>query len=249
MIIDAETKHKLYEMGARDLAAAIEAQDDVACMQLTFSERLGEAVDAAYSEFVNTKVSSAIKSAKLRFPKADIRNLLFVDDRHLDMPVVRELGTCAYINRSTNVILQGFTGSGKSYLACALMKEACRKLISSRYIRVPDLREEWEAAKSKPQGEAKMLRKYSKFDLLCLDEWVLDKPDAHFRSFLFELIERRYDNKSTMFGTQYPKKDWHQRLGGGVHADSIMDRIVHNAVWLDAGDVNMREKLGTGEGK
>lgn len=59
--------------------------------------------------------------------------------------------------------------------------------------------------------------------------------------FIFELIERRYDNASTIFCTQYPKKDWHARLGGGVHADSIMDRIVHNAIWLFAGTKNMRE--------
>ena len=59
---------------------------------------------------------------------------------------------------------------------------------------------------------------------------------------LFELIERRYDESSTVFCTQYPKKDWHQRLGGGVHADAIMDRIVHNAVWVETGTVNMREQ-------
>lgn len=58
---------------------------------------------------------------------------------------------------------------------------------------------------------------------------------------LFELIERRYDHASTVFCTQYPRKDWHQRLGGSVHADAIMDRIVHSAIWIETGSMNMRE--------
>lgn len=49
---------------------------------------------------------------------------------------------------------------------------------------------------------------------------------------------------STVFCTQLKKKDWHPRLGGGVHADAIMDRIVHNAVWVDMGETNMRQRRG-----
>lgn len=55
-------------------------------------------------------------------------------------------------------------------------------------------------------------------------------------------MERRYDSNSTIFCTQFKKKDWHARLGGGVHADAIMDRIVHGAAWLETGEVNMRER-------
>ena len=57
---------------------------------------------------------------------------------------------------------------------------------------------------------------------------------------LLELLERRYAATSTVFCTQYPKKDWHGRLGGGVHADAIMNRIVHNTIWIETGEVNMR---------
>ena len=61
-------------------------------------------------------------------------------------------------------------------------------------------------------------------------------------------VERRYDATSTVFCTQYAKKDWHQRLGGGVHADAIMDRIVHNTLWIETGDVNMREHTAAAAG-
>ena len=60
---------------------------------------------------------------------------------------------------------------------------------------------------------------------------------------LLELPERRYDAVSTVFCTQYAKRDRHQRLGSGVHADAIMHRIVHNTIWINTGGMNMREHV------
>lgn len=59
--------------------------------------------------------------------------------------------------------------------------------------------------------------------------------------FIFELVERRYQNNSTIFCTQFKIESWHSRLGGGVHVDAIMDRIIHNSITINAGDINMRE--------
>ena len=61
--------------------------------------------------------------------------------------------------------------------------------------------------------------------------------------FFLELVERRYDRASTVWCSQYPVSDWHPRLGGGTHADAILDRIVHNSVSIDTGDVNMRAAM------
>jgi DNA replication protein DnaC len=77
--------------------------------------------------------------------------------------------------------------------------------------------------------------------LLILDEWLLNDMTESEQHFIFELIERRYDCTSTIFCTQYKREDWHRRLGGGIHADAIMDRIVHTAAWVYSGDINMRE--------
>jgi DNA replication protein DnaC len=79
-----------------------------------------------------------------------------------------------------------------------------------------------------------------------IDEWLLDSPTADVRSMLLEVLERRYDATSTVFCTRYAKKDCHQpngrvHLGSGVHADAIMDRIVRNTLWIETGEVNMRE--------
>lgn len=91
------------------------------------------------------------------------------------------------------------------------------------------------------------MRKYGAYGLLVIDEWLLERPDELFRGMLLELMELRYGTGSTVFCTQFRKKDRHARLGGGVHADAIMDRIAHNATWVDMGDTNMRQRRSDGE--
>jgi DNA replication protein DnaC len=90
---------------------------------------------------------------------------------------------------------------------------------------------------------SKLITKFSNYGLLILDEWLLDDLSEDDLKFIFEIVERRYDSGSTIYCTQFRQSDWHKRLGGGVHADAIMDRIVHNAVWFDTGQLNMREQL------
>ncbi|MGP5638612.1 ATP-binding protein [Brachybacterium tyrofermentans] len=239
--IDIETKRKLREMGATAMLDAIEAQDEALVLGMSFEDRIQLVVDEAHSTFNHGKVEGLIRRAGLRYPGADLRRLDLVEERGLDRHTITQLATCSFIQRQQNVVFQGFTGSGKSFLGCALAKQACLHRIRAHYIRMPDLAEAWALAKDKPQGHAKFLRKYAAFSLLVIDEWLLDHPDDDMRSMLLELLERRHDTGSTVFCTQYAKKDWHPRLGSGVRADAIMDRIVHNAIWIDTGTKNMRE--------
>ena len=116
----------------------------------------------------------------------------------------------------------------------------------SRYIRVPDLMELLSEAMLTTSGRSKLLKKFSGYRLLILDEWLLNDLTELEQHFFFELIERRYDCTSTIFCTQYKREDWHSRLGGGIHADSMMDRIVHTAAWVYSGNINMRELQAKG---
>src|SRR5699024_8287570 len=86
---------------------------------------------------------------------------------------------------------------------------------------------------------AKVEKTYAAFTVLVIEEWLLDHPDETMRRMLLELFELRYDCTTTVFCTQNAKKDWHQRLGSGVHSDAIMYRIVYNTIWADSGTHNM----------
>ena len=243
--IDSETKRKLREMGVASLVDALDAQDDTLTLGMVFEERIKLVVDDAHAAFSHSKVEGLIRRAGIRYPTADLRRLDLIEQRGLDRGVIAQLGTCQFITRQQNVVFQGFTGSGKSYLGSALAKQACQHRYRAHYIRMPDLEEAWAAARDRPGGKEKFLRKYAAFTLLVIDEWLLDEPGDDVRSMLLELLERRYDATSTVFCTQYAKKDWHQRLGSDVHADAIMDRIVHNTIWIETGQTNMREHTAT----
>ena len=106
---------------------------------------------------------------------------------------------------------------------------------------MPDPRMEYDKLSIIQSGKQMVLKKYSSYYLLIIYEWLLEDFTASNIQAIFELIERRYDNTATIFCTQYPKKDWHSRLGGGIHTDSIMDRIVHNAAWIFTAAKNVRE--------
>lgn len=113
-------------------------------------------------------------------------------------------------------------------------------------IRMPDMFEYRAEKLAAGWGEKRVLRKYAGYKVLVLDEFLIDKPTTDQMHFLLELTELRYDCSSTIFCTQYPTVDWHRRMGGGAHAESVIDRIVHNAVRIEMGEVNMRDRYRTG---
>ena len=96
-----------------------------------------------------------------------------------------------------------------------LEKAACLHRARAHCIRMPEFEGAWQLARDKPSGTTKFMNKYAAFSLLVIDEWLLDDPDESTRSMLLELLERRYDQASTVFCTHDVRGDWHQRLATG----------------------------------
>ncbi len=114
---------------------------------------------------------------------------------------------------------------------------------SARHVRLPDLLMERDELAATERSDAKILKRYARYELLVIDEWLTEDVDDVAIRFLLELVERRYMDRSTVLCTQYSPADWHGRLGGGVQADAMVDRLVHGAVRIDLGDVNVRKLL------
>lgn len=166
---------------------------------------------------------------------------MYYEGRDLNRNIVLGLGTCGFITSRTNLIINGFTGSGKTHLACAIGKESCRHLHRTRYLRMPEMLETLNLAMETGHSITSTVTKLSNYHLLIIDEWLLDIPSEQEGKYLLEIFERRYDQWTTIFCSQYKTSEWLPRLGGGVVADAIMDRIVHNAMTINSGTLNMRE--------
>ena len=96
---------------------------------------------------------------------------------------------------------------------------------------------------SNPRQLKIWLKRLANYSLLIIDEWLTNKPSERDIKFLYELFDLRSDVNSTIFISQFDKSTWHERLGGGVHADSIMDRISHNAYVIPSSTQNIRKIL------
>ena len=136
-------------------------------------------------------------------------------------------------------------------MACAFGMEACKQYFSVKYIRLPDLLLELEAARN-AGNFARVLNKYTKPLLLIIDEWLLLKLNESESKNLFELIHKRRKKSSTIFCSQFREEGWYERLGGDDNplADAIMDRIVYDSYKINiesidpSKDLSMREVYG-----
>lgn len=240
-MVNEETRRKLRELNLSEAVAGLEMQQsEPATIGLSFDERLQRLVDYIYQEKYNSRIQRLVKAARLRFPQANVQDVHY-KGRGLNQELLAGLFSCQYISGHQSIILQGFTGSGKTYLACALGKQACLHQIRTRYIRLPDLLMEYSDAALVPGKQKQLLDRYGKIPLLIIDEWLVSDISDSELYFLFELMERRSDSTSTIFCTQYRKEDWIRRLGEGVQAEAVVDRYAYTAFWIETGSMNMRE--------
>lgn len=194
---------------------------------LPFEDRLGLMVDQEMLIRESTKLTARLRHAKLK-QQACIEDLDLKASRGLDRSLITSLSNSQWIALHRNVLITGKTGVGKSWVACALAQKACRDGYSAAYHRVTRIFEELAIAKA-TGSYPRYLNALSKKDLLILDDFALVPLTAEQRKDLFEILEDRYEQKSTMILSQVTTDHWHESIGDPTFADAILDRLVHNA--------------------
>jgi len=237
------TLTKLNQMKLSGMAEALTEQNQSAMYsELSFEERLGLLIDREMTARDNRRLTNLLRGARLRYPHACPEEIDFRTPRGLSKEVILSLMQNGWVKGKQNVIITGPTGSGKTFIACALANSACRNGHSAHYIRLPRLLQEMNIAHS-DGSYGKLITRLAKYVLLIIDDWGLAKLNDKERRDILEVIEDRHGISSTIISSQIPTEKWHDIIGDPTIADAVLDRLIHNAHMITMKGESMRKML------
>jgi DNA replication protein DnaC len=233
---------KLSALRLRGMVEAYREQtEDPQSHCLSFEERLGLMVDRQWNWKQNRALERRLRNARLQ-GNACVEDIDFRPARGLERQKVRSLtAESAWVRDHLNLLFTGPTGTGKSYLARAFAQKACRDGYTAWFFKAPQLFRELALARA-DGSLSKLLYRLGRVDVLIVDDWAMAPlADPERREFL-EVCDDRYQNRSTLLTSQLPLSAWHAQIGEPTVADSILDRLVHNAHRIELQGESMRKQ-------
>src|SRR5450631_2638248 len=242
-MLNQPTIEKLNAMKLHGMADGFRAQLESTDMsQLAFEERFGMLVDQQWLWKENRALAHRLRAARLK-ERGVLEDIDYQHPRGLDRKLMRTLANSEWVRQHQHILLLGPTGIGKTWLGCALAQKACRDGFSVLHMRSTELFR--ELAVAHVDGSiGRVLLKFSRVDVLVLDDFAMAPlKDGERRDFL-EICDDRYQRRSLILTSQMPIAHWHEQIGDPTIADSILDRLVHNAYRIKLNGESMRKKRG-----
>ncbi len=220
------TLAQLRDLKLAGMATAVEEQlASNASTTLSFEERLALMVDREVHHRGDKRRAALLKRAALKYPQACIEDVDGRAGRGFERGAMMSLALSRWVEDGTAILVTGPTGSGKSWLACALAQYACRRGHSALYLRAPRLGEDLRLLHGNG-GFARWLAAVARTEVLVLDDWGMAALDGPTRSDLMEIIDDRAGTRPTIVTSQLPIEHWHAWIGDATIADAILDRLL-----------------------
>lgn len=243
LMLANHTLELLHQLRLPGMAAAYQQQiEQPDTHNLSFEDRLSLLVDRELTYRGDRRLQRLLHLARLR-QSACVEDIDYKHKRGLERSQISTLVSCDWIRANQNLHITGPTGTGKSWLACALGHQACRQSLSVKYERLPRLLEQLRVARGDGSYQ-KRLAQLAKIDLLILDDFGLKPLSQPERHDLLEVIEDRTARHSTLITSQLPIAHWHQYLGQDdpTVADALLDRLLSQAHRLELKGESMRRQ-------
>lgn len=146
----------------------------------------------------------------------------------VDKQRIMNLASMNFISSAKNILFIGSSGVGKTHLATGLGMEACKNHLSTYFVNCHELIERLKLAHQENRLAA-ILKNYSRYKLLIIDEIGYLPIDDLGSDLFFQLIARRYEKKSTIITTNIPLSEWGETFSNPTIANAILDRLVHHS--------------------
>ncbi len=239
-MLNENTLSKMKELKLTGMYESFKTQQNMnGNHNLTADQIVAKLIDAEYDYKQNKRMDQRLALAKLRYP-ASVEQIDFNTERTLDKNLFLRLVDCNFIKKSENITITGMTGTGKSYLACAIGHNACMLGYKVIYYNFAKLLTKLKMAKA-DNSYLKEISRISNFDLLILDDFGLQTMDHSGNISLLEILEDRYGNCSTIIVSQIPSENWYDLFENPTIADACLDRIIHNSHKLNLEGESMRK--------
>jgi DNA replication protein DnaC len=208
--------------------------------QPTINQFMARLAEAEIQSRTAKRTELFLKQSKLRY-NAILEQVYCNPERNLSQEKLMMIADCSFIERAENLLICGATGSGKSYLACAIGRQACAFGYRTLYFGINRLLE--KISLSKLDGTyMKLLNQIEKAQLIIIDDFGLHPLDGATRLALLQILEDRYGIKSTIITSQLPVAKWYEYIGESTVADAIMDRLTVNAHRFELKGESLRKK-------